>query len=81
MHALGIAGELTQGFDIGREPRQTVGGALLAIEQPISNATALADPLSHRSRRVLEQGFRRARASARERHNADRRGFRLIQHG
>ena len=33
LHALGIGGELAHRLDIGREPRQPVGGALLAVEQ------------------------------------------------
>ena len=32
-HALGVGGELAHRLDIGCEPGQPVGGALLAIEQ------------------------------------------------
>ncbi len=32
MHALGIGGELADRLDIGREPGEPVGGALLAVE-------------------------------------------------
>ena len=35
VHALGIGGELADRLDIGREPGEAVGGALLAVEQPV----------------------------------------------
>ena len=41
LHALGIGGELAQRLDIGREPGEPVGGALLAVEQVARDAAAL----------------------------------------
>ena len=32
-HALGVGGELAHRLDIGREPGEAMGGALLAVEQ------------------------------------------------
>jgi hypothetical protein len=58
-HALRIGNKLTHGFDIGREPRKTVGGALLAVEQPVHDVTFDDDPLAQLGGRVLQQGFDR----------------------
>ena len=53
---LGIGGELAQRLDIGREPGETVGGALFAVERPRHRAALLHHPLGDRPARVREQG-------------------------
>ncbi len=67
MHALGIGGELAQRFDIGREPSQTMGGALLAIEQRIDHMAIHADAPAHRFRRLGQHALGRLGRRARER--------------
>ena len=52
----GIGRELAQRLDIGREPSETVGGALFAVERPRNRAAVLHHPLGDRPARVREQG-------------------------
>ena len=55
MHPLGIGRELADRFDIGREPGQAVGGALLAVEQPVDRVGVDAHALAHGSDRIRQQ--------------------------
>ena len=48
MGPLGIGRELPHRFDIGREPSQAMGGALLAIEQGIGHLIIHRDAPAHR---------------------------------
>ncbi len=54
---LRIGGELTQRLEVGREPSQAVGGALLAIERPRIGAAVAHDPFRDRATGIGEQGF------------------------
>ena len=43
-HAIGIGGKLAHRFDISPQPGKAVGGALLAIEQPVDDMALDHDP-------------------------------------
>ena len=64
VHPLGIGRELADRFNIGREPGQAVGGALLAFEQALHGMDDQADALAHGGRRIPEQRFNRKRGLA-----------------
>jgi hypothetical protein len=66
LHAFGIGRELAHRFDVGREPSETVGGALLAIEQPIVHLIVDGDALTDRARGIGEQCLGRERRLARK---------------
>ena len=54
---LHVGRKLTQRLDIGREPGQAVGGALLAIERARDRAAVAHHPLGDRPACVGEQGI------------------------
>ena len=54
--SFGIGRELAQRLDIGREPGETVGGALFAVEQPRHRAALLHHAVGDRPARVGKQG-------------------------
>ena len=64
MGALGKGGHLTDAFDIGGEPGQPVGGALLALEQPLDGVGVDSDARTHGRRRVPQDRFRGQRRLA-----------------
>ena len=56
-HAFGIGGELAHRLDIGGEPGQPVGGALLAIEQAADRLACHHHPLAHLGHGIGQQGI------------------------
>ncbi len=58
MGALGEGRHLADAFDIGREPGEAVGGALLAVEQPLDGMGLDPDPAAHGSDGVAQDRFR-----------------------
>ena len=56
-HPFGVGGELTHGLDIGREPGQPMGRALLAIEQPAVDVAFDRHPLAHFRHGIGKQGI------------------------
>jgi hypothetical protein len=55
MHPLGIGRELAHRLHIGREPGKTMGGALLAVEQPVDHTIVDRHPLAHGGRCLGQQ--------------------------
>ena len=53
MSALGKGVDLADALDIGREPGEPMGGALLAVEQPVDGVGLDPDPRAHGGGRVL----------------------------
>ena len=69
LQALRVVGELAHTFHIGGEPGERVGGALLALEQPLDGAAVLRHALAHhrdRFHKHVGSGGRGVRAEARE---------------
>ena len=64
MSALGKGGDLADGFDIGRKPGQSMGGALLAVEQALDGVGLDPHALAHRRGRVPQHRFRGERRLA-----------------
>ena len=60
-HALGVGGKLPHRFDIGREPGEAVGGALLALGQLADHPALHHHPLPHLGGGVGEQRLQRRR--------------------
>ena len=58
-HAFGIGRELAHRFNVGGEPGQPVGGALLAVEQAGNRLAGDGHPFAHLGHRVREQGIER----------------------
>ena len=58
-HAFGIGGELAYRFDIGGEPGQPVGGALLAIEQAADHMAFHHHPLAHLGHGIGKERLKR----------------------
>ena len=54
MQPLGIGRELADRLDIGREPGEAMGGALLAIEQALDRMALDRDPRAHGRDRVAQ---------------------------
>ena len=79
VHPLGIGGELAHRFDIGREPGEAMGGALLAVEQAVDHVALDRDALRAPPRRLGQQGLGHAGRLACERDQLDsrRRGVEL----
>ena len=59
-HPFGVGGELAHGLNIGGEPSQPMGGALLAVEQAAVGLACDNHPLAHFGRGVAEQSIKRA---------------------
>ena len=55
LHPLRVSCELAHGFDVSREPGQTMGGALLAVEQIVDHAFVDRHPSAHRRRRLRQE--------------------------
>ena len=66
LHALGIGGELAHRLDIGREPGEAMGGALLAVEQARDRPPLQHHPLAHLRRGVRQQRLDRPGRGARQ---------------
>ena len=57
VHALGVGRELADRFDVGGQPGQPVGRALLAVEDAADGVGLDADALAHGPHRIRQQPF------------------------